>query len=176
MFARTERLMLRPGWPEDAPALAAAIASESVVLNLAKAPWPYSLDDAAGYLGRERREGECDLMIFARTMGAPRLVGGIGLARDGDEVELGYWIVPSHWGLGFATEAGRAVVAMARDSLRLDRLVSGHFIDNPASGNVLRKLGFKSTGREVLRESRARGVKVPCALFTLDLDPLAMAA
>ena len=41
MFARTERLLLRPGWAEDAPALARAIADEQVVRNLATAPWPY---------------------------------------------------------------------------------------------------------------------------------------
>ena len=43
MFARTERLLLRPGWAEDAPALAAAIADEMIVRNLATAPWPYRL-------------------------------------------------------------------------------------------------------------------------------------
>ena len=40
MFARTERLLLRPGWQEDAPALARAIGEEAVVRNLATAPWP----------------------------------------------------------------------------------------------------------------------------------------
>ncbi len=35
MFARTPRLLLRPGFPEDAPALAGAIADEAIVRNLA---------------------------------------------------------------------------------------------------------------------------------------------
>lgn len=176
MFARTERLLLRPGWPEDAAALAAAIGNEAVVLNLSKVPWPYDVRDAVAYLGRDRADDEADLLIFARTMGAPRLIGGIGLARDGDDVELGYWIVPSHWGLGFATEAGRAVVAMARDSLRLDRLIAGHFVDNPASGNVLRKLGFVETGDVYQRESRGRGTTVSCKRFVLELNAMALAA
>ncbi len=175
MFARTERLLLRPGWVEDAPALTAAFAREDVVLKLATAPWPYSVNDARAYLGRERKAGEADLLIFQRTMGAPRLIGGIGLAdRDGD-LELGYWIIPSHWGLGFATEAGHAVIAMARDTLRLDRLVSGHFTDNPASGRVLTKLGFAQTGSE-MRKSTARAYDVPCVTMALDLHPMAMAA
>ena len=175
MFARTERLLLRPGWIEDAPALTEAFARENVVLNLARAPWPYAIGDAKAYLGRDRKAGEADLMIFQRTRGAPRLIGGIGIAdRDGD-LELGYWIVPSHWGLGFATEAGHAVVAMARDTLRIRRLVSGHFSDNPASGRVLEKLGFVATGSE-LRPSAARGCDVPCVTLALDLPPLALAA
>jgi RimJ/RimL family protein N-acetyltransferase len=175
MFARTERLLLRPGWVEDAPALTEAFAREDVVLKLATAPWPYFVDDAVSYLGRDRKAGEADMLIFQRTLGAPRLIGGIGLAdRDGD-LELGYWIVPSHWGLGFATEAGHAVIAMARDTLRLDRLVSGHFIDNPASGRVLNKLGFVQTGSE-MRKSNARDGDVPSITMALDFRAMAMAA
>ena len=40
MFARTKRLLLRPGWAQDAPALFRAIADEGIVRNLASAPWP----------------------------------------------------------------------------------------------------------------------------------------
>ncbi len=175
MFARTERLLLRPGWVEDAPALTDAFAREDVVMKLATAPWPYAIDDAVAFLGGDRKADEANLLIFQRTMGAPRLIGGIGLAARGNDLELGYWIVPSHWGLGFATEAGHAVIAMARDTLRIDRLVSGHFVDNPASGRVLDKLGFASTGRE-MRASHARGVDTLCIKMALDLHPMALAA
>ena len=176
MFIRTENLLLRPGWVDDAPALTEAFAREDVVMTLATAPWPYSVDDAVAYLGRERSTHEVDLLIFLRTPGTPRLIGGIGIAdRDGDS-ELGYWIVPSHWGRGYATEAARAVVAAARDSLRIDRLVSGHFTDNPAPGAVLRKLGFVAMGQE-LRDCRAAGVAKPCRTYALELTPtLALAA
>ena len=54
MFARTERLLLRPGWSEDAAALLQAISDERIVRNLATAPWPYSLADAEAFLARER--------------------------------------------------------------------------------------------------------------------------
>ena len=77
---------------------------------------------------------------------------------------------PSAWGRGYATEAGRAVVAIARHALGLKRLNAGHFIDNPASGRVLTKLGFRATGRVEPRHSRARGGEAPCAVFELDLD------
>ncbi len=182
MFIRTENLLLRPGWVDDAPALTEAFAREDVVMTLAKAPWPYRLDDAVDYLSRERSSHEADLLIFLRPArgvgGTPRLIGGVGIAdRDGAS-ELGYWIVPSLWGRGYATEAARAVVAAARHSLRIDRLVSGHFIDNPASGAVLLKLGFVATGEE-LRDCRAAGIVKPCRTYALELTPapaLAMAA
>ena len=50
MFARTPRLLLRPGFPEDAPALAAAIADQAIARNLANVPWPYSMRDAEAFL------------------------------------------------------------------------------------------------------------------------------
>ena len=109
-------------------------------------------------------------MIFLLTPSVPRLIGGVGIADRGSNSELGYWVVPSHWGRGYATEAARAVVAAARYSLPIDRLVSGHFTDNPASGAVLRKLGFVASGEE-LRDCRAAGVAKPCRTYALELTP-----
>ncbi|MEP6784716.1 MAG: GNAT family N-acetyltransferase [Sphingomonadales bacterium] len=177
MFIRTENLLLRPGWVEDAPELHDAFAREDVVMTLARAPWPYALGDAVAHLGRERSSHESDLLIYLRTSGSPRLIGGVGIAGRGSEFELGYWIVPSMWNRGYATEAGRALVAAARDSLRLDRLVSAHFIENPASGRVLRKLGFVPTGRVESRVCTARRRTLPCASYTMALTPsMALAA
>lgn len=171
MFAITKRLTLRPGWPEDAEALAAAIGHESVIRNLARVPWPYAISDAEAFLALPRSGHEPRLQIFERAGNVARLVGGIGIDVGGaNGHELGYWLTPGAWGRGYATEAGRVVVAMARDALRLDRLHAMHFVDNPASGHVLRKLGFRATGRVEPRPSRGRGVAAPCALYELDLD------
>ena len=168
MFARTERLLLRPGWAEDARALFHAVADEAIVRNLASAPWPYDLSHAEAFLATDRRPDEAAMLIVRRTCGAPQLIGTIGFGRrpNGD-VELGYWIARAHWGLGYATEAARAAVAIARDGLRLERLVAGHFLDNPASGRVLEKAGFRATGITAPRFSVARRTTAPCRLFEL---------
>ena len=170
MFVRTERLLLRPGWIEDAPALHRAIADARIVRNLAQAPWPYSPADAESFLARERDPAEPTMLIFLRTAAAPELIGGIGFGRRPEGgTELGYWLAPRHWGRGYATEAGRAVLAAARDSLRLRRIEAGHFLDNPASGRVLDKLGFRPTGAIVPRFSAGRGEIAPCREVVLDL-------
>ncbi|ODU20049.1 MAG: GNAT family N-acetyltransferase [Sphingomonas sp. SCN 67-18] len=157
MFSRTPRLLLRPGWVEDAPALTRAIGQEAVVRNLAHAPWPYTLEDARDFLTLADDPQQPRFLVFARTGGAPRLVGGVGIGRDPDGApEIGYWVERMSWGLGYATEASRAVLDIAR-AMDLGPLVAGHFLDNPASGRVLRKLGFRPTGRIVQRHSRARG-------------------
>lgn len=170
MFARTERLLLRPGWAEDAPALFNAIADEGIVRNLASAPWPYRPDDASAFLRSERKPHEPSMLIFRRTEAPPELIGSIGFGRRPDgELEFGYWIARGHWGRGYATEAGRAAIEIARTALRLPRLAAGHFLDNPASGRVLEKLGFRPTGRIAPRYSVGRNAIARCKLFEIDL-------
>mgnify|MGYP001124676596 CR=1 FL=1 len=169
MFARTKRLLLRPGFPEDAPALAVAIADESILRNLAAAPSPYGLRDAEAFLAAPRDPVLPSFLITERTDGAPRLVGACGLGRrPSGAVELGYWIARAHWGRGVATEACSALVEIAR-TLRLPSLEASHFLDNPASGRVLEKLGFAPTGIVAPRLSCARGEQAPARLFRLKL-------
>ena len=90
MFARTERLLLRPGWLEDAPALARAIGEEAVVRNLSRAPWPYGEEEAQAFLSLPSDPDQPRFLIFARTGGAPRLVGGCGIAPSPEgSLEMG---------------------------------------------------------------------------------------
>ena len=169
MFARTERLLLRPGWAEDAPELARAIADEQVVRNLATAPWPYALHDAEAFLASPRDPVMPTFLITERTDGAPRIVGSCGLGRrPSGAVELGYWIARQHWGKGFATEAGRALIDIAK-ALKLPRLEGSHFLDNPASGRVLEKLGFVPTGMIAARYSCGRGGEAMSRIYRLSL-------
>lgn len=165
MFARTPRLLLRPGWMEDAPALAEAIGDTAVLRNLTRAPAAYTQADAEAFLALPQDQRLPRLLAFTRTNGAPRLVGGCGIHRAGDGgTELGYWIARPYWGLGFATEAARAVTSMAK-AVGVRDMRAAHFADNPASGNVLRKIGFRFTGRVEQRFSLGRGASADCLVF-----------
>lgn len=170
MFAITERLLLRPGWADDAPELTRAIADEKIARNLAMLPWPYGEEDARGFISFMWEGHPVEFLITRRD--TAEIVGGIGVqqAHDGAGApELGYWIAVAHWGRGYATEAGRAVVNLARNSLRIPRLRSSWFHDNPASGRVLSKLGFRPTGQIVPRHSLGRGEAVPAVQMAQDL-------
>ncbi|MEH6758001.1 MAG: GNAT family N-acetyltransferase [Parasphingorhabdus sp.] len=170
MFARTPRLLLRPGWPEDAGALHDAINDEAIVRNLATAPWPYSRDDADDFLSLPQNPTNPRWLIYRRTAGSPCLVGTCGIDLTSNGIgELGYWISRNHWGLGYATEAGRAVLETAK-ALGHRKIFASHFIDNPASGNVLTKLGFSRTGRIVPRFSKGRRKTVGAIEFQLKLE------
>ena len=176
MFIRTQRLLLRPPWPEDAHAIAAALAERDVAVNLSRVPHPYTLADAQEFIARfEKAEPQPTFVILARETHGTTLAGCIGLFRAEESVEtspetlpetsgdweLGYWVAKNWWGRGIATEAARAVLDLGFFGLRLPRLVAGHFLDNPASGRVLEKLGFEPTG-EGLRQCLARDCNVPC--------------
>ncbi len=171
MFAVTERLLLRPGWIEDAPALTAAIDDREIVRNLTRVPWPYALSDAETFLALPVDPMRPRFLICRRDSNA--IVGGIGLSGD-IEAELGYWIARDQWGRGYATEAGRAVLALADASLRLPRIRARHALDNSGSAGVLRKLGFRSTGKKAWTASFARGT-METRLFVREREESAQA-
>lgn len=165
MFHRSARLLLRPIWPEDWQGVLSGIADEGVVRNLASAPWPYAAEDAQKFVSLPI-DPMFPRFLITRARDA-EVVGCIGLdpiASRPEAIELGYWIARPFWGQGFATEAGQAALNVAR-ALGYEMVVASHFLDNPASGAVLRKLGFEPTGRVVERHSCGRGGMAPTAEY-----------
>jgi RimJ/RimL family protein N-acetyltransferase len=78
-----------------------------------------------------------------------RMVGLVGLDHliaEDSVAELWYMIVPSCWGRGYATEAGRAALQFGFEHLGLNRIFSYHLARNLASGRVLAKLGMTREG------------------------------
>ena len=165
MFHRSERLFLRPAFPEDSGAILAAIGEEAIVRNLARAPWPYAPDDACAFAALPQ---DWHLPHFLVTLPGTGVIGSAGMGEHKGVPEIGYWIARAHWGQGYATEAAGAVLKIAR-TLGHRRVIAGHFTDNPASGKVLRKLGFAPTGRPGKRFSLARGAWVDSVEYAIDL-------
>ena len=137
--------------------------------NLATAPWPFALEDAEAFLAAPRDPAMPSFLITERTDGDPALVGACGLGRrPSGAVELGYWIAPPYWGKGFATEAGRALIDIARAleaaaarSLALPRQ-SGV---GPGAGEAR----LLPTGISAPRYSCARGGEAMARMFRLAL-------
>jgi RimJ/RimL family protein N-acetyltransferase len=166
MFIRSERLFLRPAWPEDWEAIYAGIAEEAVVRKLARAPWPYLPEHAREFAARQQDKRFPHFLV---TLPGSGVIGGIGIHADEEgATELGYWIARPHWGRGYASEAARAVLNLAR-TLGHTRVVAGHFVDNPASGRVLSKAGFVRTGRCTPRFSLGRGCEVDSVGHAIEL-------
>jgi RimJ/RimL family protein N-acetyltransferase len=142
---QTDRLWLKPPVPEDAPAIAAALADEEVVLWLTQAPNPYTLADAQDFLAKVVRKSEVWMIHDASG-----LVGCVGC-----EGEFGYWLARPAWGQGYVTEAGAAVLAHHFGVLDGGDVISGHYPGNARSARVLDKLGFEGgPDRTVYSKSR----------------------
>ena len=92
------------------------------------------------------------------------MVGFVGLG--GDPVSCAYAIDPDHAGNGYATEALAGLMAHAFDVLDVAEITADHFADNPASGHVMRKIGFVKTG-EGMGESLARPDPAPNVTYRL---------
>ena len=170
MFIRSKRLFLRPGWPEDWTEILTAINDYAVVCNLARAPWPYAMEDAIAFARRPQEWMLPHFLITLPSRSGAKLVGSVGLARDGNRVEIGYWIARQHWGHGFATEAVRAVLQLAQ-ALGHQFVRARHFVDYPASGRVLEKAGFRKV-EKVDRFSLARGGNSPAFDYEVELGAL----
>jgi len=62
------------------------------------------------------------------------------------EVEVGYRLLPSAWGNGFATEGARALLRHGFETLGLYRIIGLTHPDNGASQRVLQKAGLSDAG------------------------------
>jgi len=158
-------LILSPPHVSDAGDLVRAINDPAVVRWLARVPFPYTLADAAYFLGRI---APSELLFLMRRKDTGALAGSIGLRPVSEDTgELGYWLATAHWGEGFATEAGRRLVDYAFAEMGLAQLIAYAALENTASVRVLKKLGFTEAGRS-LRPVLLLGRDIPHVDFVLE--------
>jgi [ribosomal protein S5]-alanine N-acetyltransferase len=141
----TERLLLRPFLPDDAPVVQRLVSAYEIAENTLLIPHPYPEGAAAEWIARHGKTP--NNYIYAVTLGG-EAIGAIGLdvQPEHDRGEIGYWLGVPYWGRGYMTEAGRAVLGWAFESLELHRVFAQHFTRNPASGRVLQKIGMTHEG------------------------------
>ena len=70
----------------------------------------------------------------------------MGQMPDAD-IEVGYFLKPSSWGQGFATEVCKLMLQFAFQETPLNEIVASVDENNVASINVLEKSGFRYVGR-----------------------------
>lgn len=90
-----------------------------------------------------RRESGLGFYIFSTSTGA--VVGHAGLfpsRTDPADVELGYALIPEHWGQGYATEMSLALLESAFWEPAIERIAAVTRHDNTRSRRVLAKAGL----------------------------------
>jgi RimJ/RimL family protein N-acetyltransferase len=160
----TERLLLRPFRRSDAQEFTRLAGDWAVASMTSDIPHPLTEEQARAWL----RPGRGEVRFAIELDG--RLIGGAGYyRRRSGTAELGFWLGRDWWGRGYATEATTAVVRHGFER-GLPGFTSSHFVDNHASANVLRKLGFEPVGRCRII-CTARGYEVEAVTYWLPARP-----
>ncbi|MBW1598615.1 GNAT family N-acetyltransferase [Streptomyces sp. JJ38] len=150
----TDRLRLRPFTDADATALYALHSNTHVMRYWDSPPWkePARAERFVARCQELADEGIGARVAIDRALDGA-FVGWCGL-HDWNpghrRASLGYCFDEAMWGHGYATEAARAVLTWAFDTLDLNRVQAETDTRNVASARVLEKTGFVREG--TLRE------------------------
>lgn len=165
---QTDRLVARPMTMGDVPAFYTAANDWDVARMTATFPWPFTLAVARARIRSMLRMDPAREIVFALITKGPgrrHFAGAIGVHGMGDPPRhfiLGYHIARPFWGQGLATEAAAGILGWAAGRWGTDMVIeASHYTDNPASGRILHKLGFKKAGAPEPLFCRARNTRVP---------------
>jgi [ribosomal protein S5]-alanine N-acetyltransferase len=124
------RLLLKPGW--QVPCVGGEANRETIlnVDSVTRNPTTRRRDQMIGFCGLQPLEGTQDM-------------------------EIGWWLSPSCWGKGLATEAAREAMRDGFARVGLDRIVAIAQPENRASVHIMDKLGMHFE-----RETMHRGFRV----------------
>lgn len=171
----TERLVLRPWRESDAEALFLYASDPDVG---PRAGWPphQSVEESLKVI-REVFSNDHTWAVELKDTG--RAIGCIGyytcaesnISIGPDDAETGYWIAKPYWNQGICTEALQALIDYCFNTKGFKTLWSDHFVDNPASGRVQHKCGFKDTGMTNICSNLYQGSGRPVRINKLERTP-----
>lgn len=169
----TDRIILRPWQDSDAQALYRYASDPEVGPRAGWAPHE-SLEESLDIIRTVFNNDTTWAIVLKETGEA---IGAIGYgpscdcnlpSREG-EPTVGYWVARPYWGRGICTEALGLMIRNILSDTDIASLISGHFIDNPASGRVMEKCGFIPTGEECYDESLYGGEGRPIRVLRMEL-------
>ncbi len=151
----TERLRLRRFRHDDASAMMALFSSPEVLrfLNQSPTDTPEKAIGLIDWLNDtfDQQESVQWAITLPETDQLIGTCGNYAWERDNRHIDIGYHILPSHWGQGYATEAAHAVIQWSFDNLDVHRIQADCTEGNIASERVMLKCGFQLEG--IWRES-----------------------
>jgi RimJ/RimL family protein N-acetyltransferase len=170
----TPRLLLRPPRLEDAPAIFARYASDPEVTRFLAWRRHQSVAETRAFVQFSETEwrahGAGPYLICSRDGEA--LLGSTGLQfESAQRAATGYVLAKDAWGSGYATEALRAMVEVARAD-RFEELDALCHVEHRASTRVLEKAGFVAIG--ILQHEAFPNLSPPHAAavhYSLRLEP-----
>lgn len=93
---------------------------------------------------------------------------GYAVVSDSESNDFGYGLRKEFWHQGIATEAGKAVIAKLKDA-GYPYVTATHDINNPGSGEVMKKLGMKYCYSYV-EQWQPKNIPVTFRMYQLNFD------
>ncbi len=155
----TERLILRPWTVDDAEDAFAIFGNPEVTQWLGGSGFPDRLEQMPAIVERwQARYEELGKQGFgfwaSESKETGRVVGGTVLKplpadnnMPTEEIEVGWYLAPPHWGRGYATEAASRIVQYALEELALPEIYAIVKPGNHRSVAVTTRLGMQPLGR-----------------------------
>ncbi len=170
----TNRIVLRPWRDSDAETLFKWASSPDVGPRAGWAPHK-SVEESLEIIRTVFRDATNTWAIALKE--TDTAIGAMGYgpscecdlpAREGEPL-VGYWVAKPFWNQGICTEALRLMLDHIRKTTDIKSLISGHFVDNPASGRVMEKCGFVPTGETCIDANQYQGEGRPIRVLRLEL-------
>ena len=168
----TPRLRVRPWKESDAEALFKFASAPEVG---ERAGWPphRSIEESRTVIKDIFSNGHTWALELKSTGEAIGCMGYYAYGESNIEIgerdaEIGYWIGKPYWNQGLCTEALRAMIDFCFNTKGFQTLWSDFFVDNPASGRVMEKCGFRDTGKQNVLSHLYRGDERPVKIMRLD--------
>jgi RimJ/RimL family protein N-acetyltransferase len=175
---QVDAVLLRPWSGTDVRAIVAACQDPAISRWSPTIPYPYTEDDACGWLEQQEpaRLGGESLCLAVVHATSDEVVGAIDLASVNIEqgtASIGYWLAPEARGHGYITSAVRLLVRWGFGHLGLSRIELTTDPENVASQRVAARCGFRQEGRlrshMLIRHSGQRRDSIVYGLLPGDL-------
>jgi ribosomal-protein-alanine N-acetyltransferase len=150
---QSERLLFREFTHDDAPLIYSLNIHPEVVRYVHELPvtdLASAEENLARVLSQYRQYGYGRWALFTKDQN--EFIGWCGLKfrPERNETDLGYRLIPTYWGKGYATEASLATIAYGFNTLQLPTITAMAHTENKASLHVLEKIGMQFIGYETV--------------------------
>ena len=145
IILETERLIIREHVLSDAPFFFTLNSNYNVVKYTGDSSFKMieEAEKIVQYVINQYKEnGYGRWLVTEKETGNPIGWCGLKFHTDTKETDIGYRLLESAWGKGYATESAKACIDYGFKHFNLNRIIGDAMKENTASINVFKKLGM----------------------------------
>lgn len=154
---KTKRLILRRFVEADIPSVFKNWTSDDKVTEYLRWPTQKSIEETKNVIDNfiekyKRNDFYSWAIVLKDRINEPiGMINVVDIKENLNIVQIGYCIGRKWWNLGIASEALSGIIPFLFEQAKANRIEGSHDPNNPSSGKVMEKCGFKYEG--TLRQS-----------------------